>query len=193
LYFSDDKDELGFAFLPDFFDEWGVDWSVSFAATFESASGIAARLDRFELATFRMIFDRHMVNLVKCSFDEEYHNSSDERSLYLIYKKIPPVRVCSAISKVKSMTFEYVLDLGGKEMSKRHFTILNALSTLFYIELNHIMRAYIYFERAQAGNDSRFAVYMTGDDQLPADYELPVTNSQMAFPKKVEFGDIELF
>ena len=192
LYFSSERDALGFDRLPEFFKDWGVEWSVSFAKTFEAASGLRSRLEPLELATFRMIFDRHMVNLSQASFDQQYVDSSDERALFLIYHRIAPVRVCTAMAKVKSMTFDYVHNLAGGALKGDDFETLNALSTLFYIELNHIMRVYIYFNGARGG-PTRFEVVCEGDDEIPTDYAPPTTNSQMAYPNNPEAGGIELF
>ena len=192
LYFTSERDKLGFDRLPEFFDAWGVEWSVSFATTFEATSGLRARLDPLQMASFRMIFDRHMVNLSKALFDEQYVNSSDERALFLIYNKIAPVRVCSAMAKVKSMTFDYVNNLAGGDLKNEDFEVLNALSTLFYIELNHIMRVYIYFA-GTISDQMRYDVIRDGDDSIPKHYAPPTTNSQMAYPNNPEAGGIELF
>lgn len=193
LYFMTERDRRGFDILPDYIAEQGVKWSVAVAQEFEVSSALAARLEPMELAKFRMIFDRHIVNLSRARFDEEYHGSSDERALFLIYKRVPPVRICSAMARVKNVTFDLLTDHVSGELHEREVSILSALSTLFFIEINHIMRAYVYFERFNPMQAHKFQVSMAGDDEVRLDYEAPTTNGQMSYPDKTRYGMVELF
>jgi len=163
------------------------------AREFELGSALAARLSGIDLAKFRMIFDRHMVLLSQAKFDDEYHKSSDERALFLIYHRVPPVRIFAAMSSVKNVTFDLLLKNRPEGLSKRDLAILSALSTLFLIELNHIMRVYIYFERQAEDPFFCFDVILPGDEAPRGDYEPPETNSQMSYPDKSKFGLMELF
>ncbi len=193
LYFTTDRDRLGFDILPSYIEEQGVDWSVAVAKEFELGSALASRLDPIELAKFRMIFDRHMVTLSKAKFDEDYHRSSDERALFLIFHKVPPVRIFSAMSRVKNVTFDFLHQGIDGGMTKRETAILSALSTLFFIELNHMMRVYIYFERRAVDPLFSFDVILPGDDMPKPGYEPPITNSQMSYPDKSRYGMVDLF
>ena len=193
LYFVSDRDWQGFDILPGYIESQGVDWSIAVAGAFETSSALAARLDGIELAKFRMIFDRHIVNLSKAKFDEDYHKSSDERALFLVYHRVPPVRICSAMARVKNVTFDFVASHLEGEFAGKELDILSALSTMFFVELNHIMRVYIYFERFNPMQESKFQVVMAGDDEVRLDYEAPTTNGQMSYPDKSKFGQVELF
>ena len=193
LYFNSERDRLGFDVLPSYIKEQGVDWSVAVAKEFELGSALASRLDPIEVAKFRMIFDRHMVTLSKARFDEEYHRSSDERSLFLIFHKVPPVRIFSAMSRVKNVTFDFLHQGTEAGLGEREISILSALSTLFLIELNHIMRVYIYFERRSEDPLFSFDVILPGDEEPKEGYHPPVTNSQMSYPDKSRYGMVDLF
>jgi len=193
LYFNTKRDSVGFDILPTYIEEQGVDWSVEVAKEFELGSALASRLEGIDLAKFRMIFDRHMVVLSKAKFDEEYHKSSDERALFLIYHRVPPVRIFAAMSGVKNVTFDLLHKNCAEGLNERDLALLSALSTLFLIELNHIMRVYIYFERQAEDPFFSFDVILPGDEAPRADYEPPVTNSQMSYPDKSRYGLMEMF
>ena len=193
LYFSTERDSFGFDILPEYIAERGVEWSVKVAGEFEVASALAAQLNSMDLAKFRMIFDRHMVNLSRVNFDEDYHRSSDERALFLIYNEVAPVRIFSAMSRVKNVTFDLLHANCETGLGERELAILSALSTLFFIELNHIMRVYIYFERFNAGQQAFFDVVRPGLDRPRPEYELPSTNGQMSYPDKTKYGFMEIF
>jgi len=193
LYFSTERDELGFDILPDYIGQQGVEWSVAVAGEFELGAALASRLDCLDITKFRMIFDRHMVNLSKAQFDEDYLRSSDERALFLIFHKVAPVQIFSAMSRIKNVTFDLLHESCEDGLGERELSILSALSTLFFIELNHIMRVYVYFERYRDGNTSFFDVIKPGQNTPRDGYCLPTTNGQMSYPDKSKYGMMELF
>ena len=188
LYFATERDLAGFDTLPLFFDACGEEWAVKIAKEFEVASSLASRLDAIERAKFRMIFERHVVRLTQAAFDADYHDSSDERALFLIHARVPPVRVCSAMARAKNATLDMIAEQTPVDMG-----LVSALTTLFLIELNHILRVYIYFERANGSKDSEFTVVMNGDGGVPQDYDAPKQNMQMSMPEKSENGGVDLF
>lgn len=193
LYFTDDRDEDGFDILPDFFREYGEEWAVLVATKFEARSALAGRLDRMGLAKFRMIFDRHLLNLSKATFDESYHKSSDERALFLIYEKVPPVRICSALNSAKNASIDMIISKADGRFAHEQLALISAMTSLFMIELNHIMRAYVYFTKHNRRADDVFKVTMVCDDQFQFDYAPPTSNGQMSFPDKAKFGMVDLF
>ena len=106
---------------------------------------------------------------------------------------IPDDDQASAMARVKNVTFDLLTDQASGELHERQVSILSALSTLFFIEINHIMRAYVYFERFNPMQDHKFQVSMAGDDEVRLDYEAPTTNGQMSYPDKTRYGMMELF
>lgn len=193
LYFFENRDEVGFDLLPDFVKKQGEEWAVTVASVFEKRSSLAGRLDALDMAKFRMVFDRHMVNLSKAEFDEEYHSSSDERALFLIHTKIPPVRVCSALTAAKNATIDMIVDDANGTPNKQEIALISALSTIFMIEINHIMRVYVYYAKYNPEKQKIFEVTMDGDDEAHLDYAPPSSNSQMSYPDKTKYGLLEMF
>lgn len=193
LYFQDERDEEGFDILPDFFKEYGEEWAVLVATKFEGRSSLAGRLDKMGLAKFRMIFDRHLLNLSKTKFDEEYLRSSDERALFLIHEKIPPVRVSSALNAAKNASLDFIISKSDGQFGAKELALLSAVSTLFMIEMNHILRVYVYYAQKNAKTTDMFKVVMRGDDSCQFDYAPPTTNGQMSYPDKSRYGMVDLF
>lgn len=192
LYFHTDRDSEGYELLPDFFAARGEEWAVSVTRIFEQGSSLAARLDGPDLAKFRMIQDRHMVNLSKSLFDDDYHRTSDERALFFIFHKVPPVRVCSAMSRAKNSAFDLVYSYSADTGVPSH-RLLSAMSTSFMAEVHHTLRAYVYFERFNSDAERHFEVVKAGDDGSKDDYSVPTRNRQMSFPDKKRHGTVELF
>ena len=188
LYFATERDRAGFELLPDFFERRGEDWSVRVTKEFEIGSALASRLDAMERAKFRMIFERHLVRVTKALFDAEYHESSDERALFLVFARVPPVRVCSAMARAKNVTLDMLAEEGEVKVD-----LVSALTTIFLIELNHILRVYIYFERANGAEHAGFEVVKECDDVIPFDYDAPQQNLQMSLPDKPKGGGVDLF
>jgi len=193
LYFLEQRDKTGFDLLPDFIKERGEEWAVLVASVFEKRSSLAGRLDSLDMAKFRMVFDRHMVNLSKAAFDDDYHSSSDERALFLIHTKIPPVRVCSALTAAKNETIDMIVNGSDGPLNENEIALISALSTIFMIEINHIMRVYVYYAKYNPEKQKIFEVTMDGDDAAQLDYEPPSSNSQMSYPDKSKFGLMEMF
>lgn len=193
MYFVDDRDHDGFDILPEFVKEHGEEWAVLIAAKFEKRSALAGRLDKMELAKFRMIFDRHLLNLSKAMFDEEYHKSSDERALFLIHQKVPPVRICSALTSMKNASIDMVIGKADGHFDHKELSLVSAMSTLFMIELNHIMRVYVYFAKQQEEQQKFFEVVMQRDHDVDYNYAPPTTNGQMSYPDKSKYGMVDLF
>ncbi len=193
LYFQDDRDDEGFDILPDFFKEYGEEWAILVASKFEARSSLAGRLDKMGLAKFRMIFDRHLLNLSKTKFDEEYLRSSDERALFLIHEKVPPVRVSSALNSARNASFDFILLKSEGIFSGKEKALFSAISTLFMIEMNHIMRVYVYYAQQNSKAADIFKVVMRGDDACQFDYAPPTTNGQMSYPDKSKYGMVDLF
>jgi|GEM_PF-3102116 len=193
LYFVDDRDHDGFDILPDFFKEYGEEWAVLVATKFETRSSLAGRLDKMGLAKFRMIFDRHLLNLSKTKFDEEYHKSSDERALFLIHEKIPPVRVSSALNAAKNASIDMIVAKSEGRFAHTELALTSAITTLFMIEMNHIFRAYVYFAQLNSKSEDVFNVVMKGDNKFQFDYAPPTTNGQMSYPDKSKYGMVDLF
>jgi len=68
--------------------------------------------------------------------------------------------------RVKNVTFDFLHESCEDGLGERELSILSALSTLFFIELNHIMRVYIYFQRHNENAGSFFDVIGPGLDTL---------------------------
>ena len=192
LYFQEPDDHTGFDQLESFFDECGEDWAVTLTSIFEEGSTLASRLDATGISKFRMIQDRHLVNFVKMAFDDDYHHTSDERALFLIFSKVPPVRFCSAMARAKNATLgsvdQYCARTGASPMP-----MYRAISSAFMIELNHTLRAYVYFERFNSDAAAHFEVAKSGDESKAVDYSAPTRNRQMTLPDKSHHGSVELF
>jgi len=193
IYFEEERDRIGFDVLPKFMEEHGVEWAVLVAAIFERRSALAGRLDQFALAKFRMVFDRHMLNLSKAEFDDAYHASSDERALFLIHQKVPPVRICSALAAAKNASLDMIVENAKNGVGEAEIALMGALSTLFMMELNHVMRVYVYFARADRRDEALFDVIRQGDNGVRFDYKPPTENGQMSFPEVEKTGMMELF
>ena len=192
LYFQTGRDREGFELLPDFFHHRGEEWAVSVTRVFEKGSTLSARLDATAIAKFRMIQDRHLVNLTRGLFDEDYHRTSDERALFLIFHKVPPVRVCSAMTRAKNAAFDILYHYAMETGVPSH-RLLSAMSTCFMMEVHHTLRAYVYFERFNSDAEAHFEVVKQGDDATQADYSAPTRNRQMSLPDKRRHGSVELF
>lgn len=193
FYFQTDRDEDGFDLLPDFFRAHREEWAVMVAAQFEKSSGLAAKLDGVGLSKFRMITDRHMVNLTKGLFDTSYYKSSDERSLFLIYHEIAPVQICSSLTRAKNASIDMVIAKSGGKFGYQELALISAISTLFVIELHNIMRAYLYFDRANPEKLERFKLG-SPETVMPIEgYVAQTSNCQMTMPDKAKTGSIELF
>lgn len=193
MYAREGRDLTGFDALNQFIAEHGEEWAVMVAGIFERRSALAGRLDTMELAKFRMVFDRHMLNLSRAEFDEAYLLSSDERALFLIHQRVPPVRVSSALTAAKNATIDMVTQKASDKDLSKQIGVISAFSTMFMIELNHIMRAYVYFANANRRSGALFDVVRSGDDELRYDYTPPMTNAQMSMPDKKAVGVLELF
>lgn len=193
MYFTTERDEEGFDLLSNFIANHGEDWAVLVAAEFESRSALAGRLDADALAKFRMIFDRHMLNLSKAEFGEDYHMSSDERALFLIAQKVPPVRICSALSAAKNATIDMVIAKANGHAGAEETALISAMTTLFMIELNHIMRVYIYYAEQVPESKRIFEVVMPRDATVDFNYAPPTSNGQMSYPDKSRYGMVDLF
>jgi len=192
LYFQTDRDRIGFEEMPDFFATCAEEWAVSVTQVFETGASLAARLDSAELAKFRMIQDRHLINLMKMRFDEEYHCSSDERALFLIFHKVPPVRFCSAMARAKNRSLDILSDYMSRNAQTAPHLIC-AMTTAFMLELHHTLRAFIYFERFNSDAERHFEVAKDGDEITNSDYSAPTRNRQMTLPDKGKHGSVELF
>lgn len=192
VYFQTGRDREGFELLPDFYAVKGEDWAVAVTREFEKGSSLSARLDTAGIAKFRMIQDRHLVNLTRGLFDDDYYTTSDERALFLIYNKVPPLRVSAALSKAKNASLD-ILHLYAMETGVPSHRLLSAMSTSFMIELHHTMRAYVYFERHNSDAEAHFEVVKQGDDGAHTDYSAPTRNRQMTMPDKRRHGSVELF
>lgn len=193
MYFAEARDTSGFGALPDFIEKYGEEWAVLTAGIFEVRSALAGRLDSLIMAKFRMVYDRHLLNLSRARFDEEYLSSSDERALFLIHQKVPPVRVCSALTACKNATIDMVLEKSGSKIGMDEVGLISAFSSLYMIEINHVMRVYVYFAQNNRRKENIFEVIRTGDDQVRFDYSKPETNGQMSYPDKSKFGMLEMF
>ncbi len=192
LYFQEDRDQVGFALMPDFFAECGEEWAVEVTGVFETGSSLAARLDAQDISKFRMIQDRHLVNLAKMRFDDDYHRTSDERALFLIYHKVPPVRFSSAMSRAKNHAFD-IIEAYARKNDASASQLLSAMSTAFMAEVHHTLRAYVYFERYNSDAEAHFEVAKKGDEYTKDDYSVPTRNRQMSMPDKKRHGSVELF
>lgn len=193
MYFAESRDQFGFDSLPAFIERHGVDWAVLTAGIFELRSALAGRLDSYTMAKFRMIYDRHLLNLSKADFCDEYHSSSDERALFLIHQQVPPVRVCSALTACKNASIDMVLEKSGADFGPDVIGLVSAFSSLYMIEINHVMRAYVYYAQNCSSQDPIFDVVRNGDDEARFDYALPDTNGQMSYPDKSKVGMLEMF
>jgi len=193
LYFQDSRDDDGFDLLPEFFNKYGEEWAVTVAGIIEQRSGLASSLDEMGLAKLRMIVDRHLLNVTKTLFDESYHKSSDERSLFLVYHKISPAGICSAMARAKNATFDMIITKADGNFGNSELALISAFSTLFTIEINQIMRAYIYFEQANKTKEASFEPLHCAISAPTATYEAPKVNGQMSLPKKTKFGAVEMF
>ncbi len=193
MYARESRDLAGFDALNSFIEEHGEEWAVMVAGIFERRSALAGRLDRMALAKFRMVFDRHMLNLSRAEFDEAYLTSSDERALFLIFNRVPPVRVSSALTAAKNATIDMVTQKSCSISGDDQIGVISAFSTMFMIELNHIMRAYVYFAHNNRRAGELFDVVRSGDDDVRYDYTPPTVNGQMSMPDKSKVGVLELF
>lgn len=193
LYFQTERDRKGFDLLPDFFHEHGEEWAVTVARIFEQGSALASRLEPPMLAKFRMIQDRHLVNLAKATFDDDYHRTSDERALFLIYHKVPPVRISSALSRAKNASFDLLFRYQQPRNDAQEVAMMSAMSTMFMAEVHHALRAFVYFERFNSDAAAHFQVVRPCDGSAPQDYSAPTRNPQMSMPDKTKHGSIELF
>lgn len=192
FYLETPRDLSGFDILPDFIANHGEEWAVEYAAIFEREASIAARVDLDELLRFRMIFDRHLANLSSAQFDASFIASSDERSLFLIYHRIPPIRAVGALNKAKNASMDLVIGHAEGQFGHREMALISALSTLYMIEANHIMRVYMLFERLITPVDRRYR-FSDIDGVLPVDYQPPTRNAQLSLPDKDDQGSVELF
>lgn len=192
-YFVDEIDHAGFATVSEFFMDHLQDWSRTMTRTLETRSALAARLDAREIAKFRLINDRHMINLAQAEFLDQYHASLDERTLFLIHNRIPPMRVCAALTAAKTATFALALNRLPSEVIAKDPMLFNAIASLFQIELHNTLRGYIYFERQNTDQDVQFIVSEAGDDQLAADYYEPEENRQLTFEQRPSVNSLELF
>lgn len=193
IYFQDARDEEGFDALADFVADHGEDWAVLVAEVFEKRSALAGRLDRMALAKFRMIFDRHMLNLSYANFDAAYHQSSDERALFLIHAKVPPVRVSAGLNAARNASIDMITTRMSGKPRAHVLHVISAMSTLFMVELNHILRVYIYYAKHNSDRRSIFEVVMLGDDDAKFDYAPPTRNGQMSLASASKLGLVELF
>ncbi len=187
-YFVDEIDLAGFDVLSEFFVDHLQDWSRSVTRTLETRAALAARLEPHDIAKFRLVNDRHMVNLAQLDFLNDYHATIDERTLFLIYNRIPPMRVCAALTAAKTASFALAMHrmpIGSNPM------MFNAISSVFQIELHNTLRGYIYFERLNKDEDAQFIVADAGDSMVAADYYEPTENRQVVIEAKP--GGVEMF
>ena len=193
VYLETARDRSGFDILPDFIARHGEQWAVDYATCFESTSGIAARADQLELTKFRMVFDRHIANLVRGTFDDDYITTSDERTLFLLYHRVPPLRICAALNKSKNSTLDFIIAHADGEFAHQQMALFSAMSTLFMIETNHIMRGYVLFDRVTAPVESRYQYDDNLPNDLPDGYNPPTRNAQLTLPDAAVQGSIEMF
>ena len=193
LYFLDEIDVSGIDEASDFLTMHEPEWSRVLTGTLEARAALAARLDAQSIAKFRLINDRHTVNLARAEFLDDYHVTIDERTLFLIYNKIPPMRVCSALTAAKTATFALAIKRLPVSLVIEKPMMLNAIATIFQIELHNTMRGYIYFERQNNDERAHFRVTETGDEEFAPDYYEPTENCQLVLPSSAERGRVELF
>lgn len=193
LYFQTDRDARGFDLLPDFFACHGEEWAVTVTTLFEQGSALANRLDGAALEKFRMIQDRHLINVMKADFGDAYHSTCDERSLFLIHAQVPPVRVSSAFARAKNAAFDLLVQYQDDANRDSDLAVMSAMSTIFILETHHTLRAYVYFERYNSDAEAHFEVVRAADSQARDDYTAPTANKQMSMPDKSRHGTVEMF
>ncbi len=193
LYLADEDGGRGIDLLSSLDPEASNKISMTLALAIEQSFAKSAKLTKIEFAKHRMIHDRHMIQLFATEFDEDYHKSSTERALFMIYHHIPLIWIFSAFNIAKNRIIrDYLQDETGLDPVAQQGWI-SAITTLLMIELNSISRVYSYFGRANKDNDFNFIPPVMGHQKVCQDLGLQDRNSQIAPPKAKPQPDLELF
>lgn len=193
LYLTDADGGAGFANLADLEPEDANRISMILAVAIEQSIAKNHQLSKIEFAKHRMIHDRHMIQLMDAKFGEAYHVSSIERSLFMIYHRIPLIWIFSAFNTAKNQIIKDCVLGEPKYTPEDLHAWISALTTLLMIELNSISRTYSYFGRLNKDDSYNVIPPKIGHVEMDLDFGLQDRNSQI-FPKETKpQPDLELF
>ena len=193
LYLSVPDGRGGFDQLSSLTSEDINDLSMIMANALEASMARSASLSKIQFAKHRMIHDRHIVRLMEAEFDDAYHASSVERALFLIYHRIPLIWIFSGFNVAKNKIIDRFSGAGSKRSAEEQIELISGLTTLLLIELNHISRAYSYFDRANDNPEYRIVPPSEALAPIMADMGLKNRNSQISIGKLSDGSDVELF
>lgn len=192
-YLREEDGAIGFDLISSLCAEDMNHISMILAVAIEESISQCATLDKLDFARHRMIHDRHMIRLMAAEFDEEFHNASVERSLFMIYHHIPLIWIFSAFNLAKNRIIkEFHRDDPIFEI-ETSTELMCAITTLFMIELNSIGRVYSYFGLKNKEGGYDFIPPEVGHVRVCMDLGLQDRNSQISPPKIQPIPALELF
>jgi len=192
-YMREDDGAIGFELISTLSAEDMNHISMILAIAIEESISQSETLDKMDFARHRMIHDRHMIRLMAADFDEDFHNASVERSLFMIYHRIPLIWIFSAFNLAKNRIIKEFHKEDPIFEIETSTDLMCAITTLFMIELNSIGRVYSYFGLRNNDESYNFVPPKIGHVRVCMDLGLQDRNSQISPPKVQPIPALELF